>query len=427
MSKPSLLFLAHRIPYPPNKGDKIRSFNILKALARDYRICLGAFVDDDEDWQYQAELREYCSEVFLQSLSPNKKYKALPGLLTGEALTLPYYRNRRMQQWVETKLEADNIERVFVYSSAMAQYVAGPAYQHLHRVIDFVDVDSEKWRAYGQQNNPLMNWVYTREANRLLAFDRAVAAEFDASVFVSEPEAALFKQLAPDSTGRVHALNNGVDTDYFSPAHADQNPYPETEQPLVFTGAMDYWANVDAVIWFVRKVLPLVRQAEPHAHFYIVGARPTAEVSKLADIDGVTVTGAVKEIRPFLKYAVAAVAPMRIARGIQNKVLEALAMSKPVIATSAAMEGISGGDEQWICDTPEHFAEQCLAALQTQAEPINQAGRELVMNEFNWDNNLQKLECLLGDEPAAASHASSAQPAASVAVGELSNQRVYKT
>ena len=401
MKKPALLFLAHRIPFPPNKGDKIRSFNLLKSLARDYRIYLGAFVDDNEDWQYEAELRKYCAEVFLLGIQNRQKYRTFTAFFKNEALSLPYYRHTRLKSWVDEKIQTEQLTRVFVYSSAMAQYVQGPAYQDMHRIIDFVDVDSEKWREYSRRRNWPMKWLYRREADRMLHFDRAIAAEFDASIFVSAHEAAVFKELAPESKQHVSFINNGVDSHYFSAEHESSNPYPSDSQVLVFTGAMDYWANVDAVTWFAEKVFPQVQHQIPTAYFYIVGARPSEKVKKLAVNKHIHVTGAVKDIRPYLAHAKVAVAPMRIARGVQNKVLEAMAMAKPVVATSAAMEGIPSVAGQPICDHEKDFIEACVRLLnEGDQRELGTKGRQNVLQEFNWDQNLLKLEELLGDRSA---------------------------
>ena len=397
MEKPPLLFLAHRIPYPPNKGDKIRSYNLLKALAKDYRIFLGAFVDDQLDWKYQSELTEYCEEVFLLELNSRRKYISLKGVLTGEALSLPYYRQTRMQNWVDQKIADQQIERVFVYSSAMAQYVQSEHFDHLHRVIDFVDVDSEKWREYSKRHIWPMSWLYRREARELLRYDRKLARTFDASVFVSASEAALFKQLAPESKQRVSHINNGVDYHYFDSQGAHDSPYPDVPV-LAFTGAMDYWANVDAVTWFAQKVFPLIQQKIPNALFYIVGARPSDAVLKLANKKGIHVTGAVEDIRPYIAGADVIVAPMRIARGVQNKVLEAMAMEKPVVVTGAAMEGIEQLPGQKICDDTTSFFDYCLKLLQEgDTENTGATGRQRVLKDFSWDQNLLRLESLFGD------------------------------
>lgn len=398
-----LLFLAHRIPYPPNKGDKIRSFNLLKQLAKDYRVYLGAFVDDADDWRHESALQEICEEVCLVNLRPSfRKLRSLSGLITREPLSLPYYRDGRMQAWVDQKLGHDKIHQLFVYSSTMAQYVQNINDHELHRVIDFVDVDSEKWRHYAQHHPWPLSWIYRREGEKLFNYERKVAAEFDASLFVTPEEAALFRRLAPEVAERVTDMGNGVDTDYFSHWEAYPNPYPVGERVLVFTGAMDYWANGDAVNWFVREVFASIKAQVPYARFYIVGTRPTEAVQRLATVEGVQVTGAVKDIRPYLAHACAAVAPLRVARGLQNKVLEAMAMARPVLATPAAMEGIRSDSKlmELVSDDPSVLVQRAIAFLKDEeSSEYGKLGRDMVSRYYNWHEHLKQLENLLEGRP----------------------------
>lgn len=394
-----LLFLAHRIPFPPNKGDKIRSYNLLKHLSQDYRIHLGAFIDDPTDWVHCDDVRALCAETLFLGINPRRnKLRSLIGLLTREPLTLPYYRHCAMQAWINNILSKPTVERVLVFSAAMAQYVGKPAGRKLHKVIDFVDVDSEKWRAYGDRKFWPLRWLYRREGKTLLNYERIVAGHFDASIFVSANEAALFQKLAPEVAARVTYVNNGVDTAYFHPGYDYPNPYVEDQRVLIFTGAMDYWANVDAVQWFAREVFPKVLAKMPRASFFIVGARPTEAVRQLDRMEGVHVTGAVHDIRSYLAHACVAVAPMRIARGIQNKVLEAMAMGKPVIATSAAMEGIQLYPEfkALIADQPEELAKKTIdLLLEGDSAGLGKWGRECVITHYSWKENLRRFEKLL--------------------------------
>jgi len=405
-----LLFLVHRIPFPPNKGDKVRSFHLLRYLSQHYRIWLGTFVDDPDDWRHLDEVRQYCAEVCCRPLSPRwAKLGALRGLVTGEALTLPYYRDARLRRWVDTVVTEQGIQRALVFSSAMAQYLRGPRHAGLRRVMDFVDVDSAKWAQYAASAAWPLNEIQRRESERLLKFERTVAAEFAASAFVTAEEAALFRRLAPAiSPERIYGISNGVDSEYFAPDREYPNPYPAGEQALAFTGAMDYWANVDAVCWFAQEVFPEIRRAIPDASFSIVGARPAAEVRQLAELPGVRVTGTVPDVRPWLAHARLAVAPLRIARGVQNKVLEAMAMARPVLTTPAAMEGIvSCPDlERWVVrpvipedDEPSasDFAQAAVRWLadQTEAERLGRVGRDWVLRHYHWETNLSQFVTLL--------------------------------
>lgn len=398
-----LLLLVHRIPYPPNKGDKIRSYHLLKHLSRNFRVHLGAFVDTPEDWAYKQTLNEQLTGTMkLLPLNPRwARLRSAYGLLSGEPLTLPYYRSAAMQGWVDTLMADRPIRHAVVYSSAMAQYLT--AYPNLHRVIDFVDVDSDKWGQYAERKPWPINWVYRREARTLLAYERRIAGSFDASTFVSPAESELFQQLAPECATRVGYYSNGVDLEYFSPARNYDTPYLPGERALVFTGAMDYWANVDAVAWFAREVFTAIHAQFPETRFYIVGSRPTAEVQALAG-DAIIVTGSVPDIRPYLAHAQIAVAPLRIARGIQNKVLEAMAMAKAVVVSPQALEGIAAepGFEVLLAPDAAAFIAHIAAQLAQPDATLGQAARRRVEQSYSWEGSLQRVDQLLAQAPAEA-------------------------
>ncbi|MBF0417307.1 MAG: TIGR03087 family PEP-CTERM/XrtA system glycosyltransferase [Magnetococcales bacterium] len=399
-----LLFLAHRIPYPPRKGDKIRSYHLLRALARNYRVHLGAFIDDDADLEHAGTVAGICGgETCLLRLDPIfTRLRALKGLFTGQPLTLPYYDHPRMRVWVTDLLKRHPIRRVVVYSAAPAQFILDldPT---IRRVIDFVDVDSAKWAAYAEQRHGWARWLYRRESRLLLQAERAIAARCEATLFVSEPEAALFRQLAPECAGKVGYWENGVDMAFFSPDRIYPNPYEPGDLPLVFTGAMDYWPNIDAVTWFAHEVFAAIREREPCARFVIVGGRPAPGVLKLASLSGVTVTGSVADVRPWIVWAKAAVAPLRIARGVQNKVLEAMAMARPVLATSQAMEGIRHDDvlRRWVADSPHEMIDKGLALLAGADEGGHGCGilgREMVKRHYDWEDHLAGVLTVVAGE-----------------------------
>lgn len=390
-----LLFLAHRIPYPPNKGDKIRSFNILRYLSRTYRVHLGAFVDDPDDMRYCDKVKSLCASTCLLPLSSTRaKIRSLSGLIRKTALSPHYFYDKRMQQWVASCMAGVNPQRVFVYSSPMAQYVLGEDSSQLRRVIDFVDVDSDKWSQYADRKAWPLSWLYRREARMLLEFERDIAMKFDASLFVSAEEAALLRELIPEAASSINYFDNGVDHEFFSPDRDYDDPYSGCRDALVFTGAMDYWANIDAVKWFAQEIFPKVLAEVESARFYIVGARPSREVQELSALPGVSVVGAVKDIRPYLAYARAAVAPLRIARGVQNKVLEAMAMSRAVVATRVAVAGIdiTGEDGLAIADNSDEFSEETICLLQSSGPSVFNDSRDWVCKRYDWEHNLQKLD-----------------------------------
>jgi sugar transferase (PEP-CTERM/EpsH1 system associated) len=395
-----LLYLVHRIPFPPNKGDKVRSHNILKHLSERFEVHLGSFVDAPEDERYVAELPRWCASHHVLRLNPRAaRLKSAMGLLRHRALSIDYYADARMRQWVDGIIAQRGIRKALVYSSQMAQYVL--PHTQLRRVVDFVDVDSAKWARYVADHRWPMSWVYRREAGHLLRFERAVAQGTDASVLVTEAEAALFTSLAPESAAKVHSMKNGVDSAFFAPDPARASPYPANRRAIAFTGAMDYWPNVDAVKWFAQDILPELKRRHPDLLFAIVGSNPAPAVQALHDGRDVVVTGTVPDVRAYIQHAAVSVVPIRIARGIQNKVLEAMSMARPVVVSQSCMQGLDAGSGRHVVPAAEaaDFIEACtrLLADRPAAEAMGQKARGHVVEVYSWQRQLALLDDLLND------------------------------
>jgi sugar transferase (PEP-CTERM/EpsH1 system associated) len=392
-----LLFLAHRLPYPPDKGDKIRAYHVLRHLARKFRVHLGCFADEPGDLQYASRLGDYCTSVFVVPLNRRKALaRGLTALAAGRSLSEAYFRDVRMSRWVAETMATVSPANVFVFCSAMAPY-ALPYASTNRTVLDMVDVDSEKWRAYAENAAWPISLLYARESRALLSLERRAAMTCERSFFVSQAEADTFLRAAPEASGRVGYFQNGVDLDYFNPARDFANPFSSECSPIVFTGTMDYRPNIEAVQWFAEEVFPTVRRAHPKAEFWIVGANPSPRVAKLAHKPAVRVTGRVSDVRPFVANACCIVAPLRIARGVQNKMLEAMAMARPVVATPAAFEGISAVPAQdvLIAETAPLFAQAVISVLSGAARGVGHRGRLCVEAEYDWFRNLQVLDGFL--------------------------------
>ena len=393
-----LLLLVHRIPFPPNKGDKIVSHHLLRYLAARYRVHLGTFIDDRADVEHVHALDELCASHCVVALHPRaaRLRSVVAGFLNGEPLTSPYYRSVQLRRWVETTITKNNIRKAVVFSAAMAQYVERRP--DLHVVLDLVDVDSAKWTQYAERHTWPFSLIYRREGVKLLAVERSAAKQAAAIVLITRGEADLFIRLAPESKGRVHVVESGVDIDYFAPRDDRQSPYVAGEVPIVFTGAMDYWPNIDAVSWFAREVLPPLAQQLPEARFYIVGMNPAKNVRVLAADARVSVTGTVPDVRPYLQHAAAVVAPLRLARGIQNKILEAMAMAKAVVASSAATGGVTaepGVDFETAGDA-EEFCRKLLAVMRPDvAGAMGARARARIVANYCWERNLSVFDQLL--------------------------------
>jgi sugar transferase (PEP-CTERM/EpsH1 system associated) len=392
-----LLFLAHRMPYPPEKGDKIRSWHILRHLAERHRVHLGCFYDDPADARHIAELEKHCASVACLPIHPlARRVKSLRALRTGEAMSVAYFRDVRLMRWITETFARWRPEQAFVFCTAMAPYLDG--YRFATRVIDMVDVDSEKWHQYADKRGWPMGPIYRREAQKLRHVEIAASRSFDYTLFSSTPEASLFLKRTGRSAARVLAMRNGVDHEFFDPAQAGRNPYPVGRKAIAFTGAMDYWPNVEAAQWFVAEVMTALRHRFPAFDFWIVGAHPARRVRALARAD-VHITGRVDDIRPYIAHADAVVAPLQIARGIQNKVLEAMAMAKPVIATPAALEGLDlrVGDEILAASNGQQFANTIAKLFGGEMEGLGTRARARIVADYGWPASLRVLDELLGE------------------------------
>ncbi len=393
----NILYLVHRLPFPPNKGDKVRSYHLLKHLAAKHRVFLGTFVDDPEDEVHIDTVRRLCADLHVSRLNPiTAKVRSLRALIDGRPLSLAYYADSAMRKWVTQTRANSQIDAVVVFSSAMGQYASplGGAVD-CPVLIDFVDVDSTKWSQYASNHRWPLSWIYAREGRRLLQYERALASHARRSFFVTDNEVALFMGLAPELEGAVEAVGNGVDSDFFSPSPDCATPYLSDELPVVFTGAMDYWPNIDAATWFAQDMMPTLRRGNDRIRFYIVGRSPTPAIRALSS-DHVVVTGTVADVRPYLQYAAAVVAPMRIARGVQNKVLEAMSMGRPVIAARECVDAISAvdGEELLAAQSPSEFVDavQTLLSGPDTADRMGAAGRACVVRRFSWDAHLSGID-----------------------------------
>lgn len=407
-----ILFLAHRVPYPPDKGDKIRAFHELRGLAdRGHEVHLLAFADERRDRHHAAALGAWCASVDIVPLDRHlARIRALGGLAGSTPVTLGYFASAAMRRRVERALAATRPDAIVVFSSAMAQYV--PDAMASRTLVDLVDADSEKWRDYASLKGA-WSWLYATEARRLRAYEEWILDRFACSVVCTDREAAVLRGAPGRRSGeRLHIVANGVDLDSHSPGPGRDLRHlpPTTERGLVtgrpaprvvFTGAMDYFPNVDAVRFFSRSVLPLVRTAEPGAEFLIVGHNPTAAVRRLARDPGVTVTGSVADVRPYFQAADVAIVPMRIARGTLNKVLEAMAAGCAVVATPVAVAGLAlvPGTHVLIGSSPRDLANAVIELVRDVPlrNSLRTAARAFVEAHHHWKSTQARFARLVED------------------------------
>ncbi len=401
----AVLFLAHRQPFPPNRGDSIRSWNILKALAKLAPVHLVSFGDNDPETRFALE--QVCASVHLIRDQRSKTSAMAAALLSGRPASVEMFRSTAFARAVDEVTGAHEISAVYAFSGQMGQY-ANALPRSARFIMDFTDVDSEKFASYGRTVGGVAGLANRFEARRLRAFELQVARRADINLFVSATEEQLFRRVARNRSLRLGTLENGVDLESFRPGQGLCDGIDRDTPWIVFTGQMDYPPNVDAVSFFAREVLPMVRERQADAHFAIVGRAPTDDVLKLAELPGVTVTGEVPDTRPWLASARVVVAPLRIARGIQNKVLEAMACGKAVVASPEAAEGIDAcnGKELLIAGSAAAQADAVVSLLHdaTRRKRMEVAARATMEARYSWEAKLAPLAEIVsptGDRAAA--------------------------
>lgn len=400
--RPEILFLVHRAPWPPDRGDRIRSWHMFEALAKLAPVHVAALADNEQDAAIaRAKMAPLCKSLVVEVRKASRPQALVQAVLTGDPVSNRLFRNAPLARHVSGLLRHGDVSHIVAFSGQMAQYLPAPSHFSGPVVMDFVDVDSAKFATYAEQDRrqPL-HWVHAREARVLGAYEAEVARRVDASLFVSEAEAALFRARSGLGSGKVRAVENGIDTERFDPA-LTFDAVDGGEGPLaVFTGQMDYRPNIAAVRWFAADILPLIRRQHPAARFAIVGRAPTDEVRALARLPGVAVTGEVADVRPWLAAADAVVAPLLLARGVQNKLLEAMAMARPVVASAAAAEGIDAvaGEHLLVADDAAGMAAAVGSLFDDRegARRMGQAARARMISRYGWDARLAPLGELLG-------------------------------
>ncbi len=374
-----ILFLSQRVPYPPNRGDKITTWRLVERFQREHEVRCVAFAHDERDVQAAAELCAKGIETIpIRHDERRKKLASLPLFLTSKPLTLGVYGSRSLQAKVDEL--AGWADMAYAYSSSMSAFLEPHA--RLPRVNHLGELDSDKWRQYAERTRFPMSWVYAREYRTLLEYEKRIAHAFTENVLCTPLEEQIFQDRIPGASTTV--LRNGVDLEQFHPA-------PDKAEPghLVFTGVMNYYPNVDGCVWFANDILPRIRERHPEARFTIIGSNPSPEILALEKLDGVEVTGFVDSVLDWVHKGAVAVAPLRIARGIQNKVLEAMACGLPVVGTTSATQGVAGehGRDYLVADDATAFADDVCGLLSdaARARELGQQARRFVEENYDWE------------------------------------------
>ncbi len=399
-----ILFLAHRLPFPPDRGDKIRSHHVLKALARLAPVHVGCFAETPADIAHEDELARLARSHFMPLRNKPLVQAAVEAVARGKAVSVSAFEHAPLAEWVARTLEQQEIDTIYVFSGQMGQYVPAGWYGRL--VVDLVDVDSAKFEAYAADCAGPMRWVHAREARLLRAMESRLAARADHTTLVSEAEAELLRTRLPAGTeAGIAVLGNGIDAAVFDPARfARPDALAGAGPHIVFTGQMDYPPNIEAALRAIERLMPGILARHPDARFHVVGRAPVAELLKCEGRNGARIWGEVADVRPFLAGADLVLVPLEIARGVQNKVLEAMAMARPVVLTSGAATGIDarGGEHFAVADDDAERVARALALLGNaeQAQRMGAAARRFVIERLTWPAALASLPEVVGRGPA---------------------------
>lgn len=397
-----ILFLTHRVPWPPNRGDKIRSHHILRKLMEYWPVHLACFADDEAEANEASDIKSSLASVQIARRSKTSWQAGIEALASGKPVSLTSFESAEIRDYVRTILKTRPVDCIFVFSGQMAQFV--PADFSGRLIMDFADVDSAKFESYAAEGSGPMAWINRREGKLLRAFEKQVGLVADHSLFVSEAEAQLFRQRSGLDGEKVKAVGNGIDLCFYDPSKVTAIERTDNGPLIIFTGQMDYRPNVEAVVSFATEAMPMILRQHPDAQFAIVGRAPTAEVLRLEGVNGTIVTGSVDDIRSWLKAADIVVAPLSIARGIQNKVLEAMAMGKPVVVSAPAAQGIEAENDRHFCvaDDVQHEAQLVcdLLSNSTKAKALGDRASTLIRSTYSWQTQLVGIAELCGiDEP----------------------------
>jgi sugar transferase (PEP-CTERM/EpsH1 system associated) len=387
------LYLVHRLPYPPDKGDRIRAYHVIRHLSRRAHVYLACLADEPVPEESVRALESLCTRVRVVPLGTSRWARALSSAVRGGTVTAGAFYSPRMVRLLRKWTAETPFVAALASSSGMVPYLRRRELGGVPAVVDLVDVDSQKWFDYAAASRGAWTTLYRTEGHRLRRLESSLPSWARAVTLVSEAETELFRSFCPSPD--VHTVPNGVDLEYFrqqSPALA--------EEGCVFVGALDYKPNIDAVTWFCKEVWPAIARAHPNARLRLVGRQPVSEVLRLGEVPGVEVVGQVPDVRPHLSWAAVAVAPLRIARGVQNKVLEALAMRKPVVASPQALAGLRERLDlpALTAATPAEWADYVgrLLGDEPLRRQLGAAGRRYVEAHHSWERCLEPLSDLLG-------------------------------
>lgn len=395
-SKPQILFVCHRIPYPPNRGDKIRSYNLLKQLSKEYDVMLGCCVETQEELEYVEYLKNYTVDIHCAYKSNSTLHifkDLLAAVIYGKAVSEQHFYHPSLRNWVNSKVNNHNIRGAFIYCSSMAQYIPKESSQDFILVTDLIDLDSHKWLELANSKSPPLSWLYRRESQKIAQLEQKLIEQADNAFFVSQQELSLSRNAFGNLANSCDVVENGVDYDYFSSSNIPQVLSSDSKN-IVFTGSMDGVHNIESISWFLQYCWTQLVEKHPGLKLFIVGRRPPVELKRHAN-EQIIFESDVPDIRPYIAGANVIIAPMQHSRGVQNKILEAMASGKAVVTTNQGAEGIAFPEEQlpFICNNADDFVDKTSALLLNPdlRESIGLKNKSWVKEHYIWQTKLESL------------------------------------
>ncbi len=387
-----ILFVCHRLPFPPKRGGKIRPFNIIRHLTESgHAVTVGSLARSPEELAEGQPLNEYCDNLIVGQINPVAAVAHMVVRLpTSIPSSMGNFYSRDLHREIRDELRRNRYDLIFVHCSSAAQYVSSA--NGVPSILDFGDMDSQKWLDYSTFRRFPLSMGYWLEGTKLCREEKRLARRFDLSTCTT---AAELETLSSFSAARhTDWFPNGVDAEYFSPT---DEPY-EPDQ-ICFIGRMDYYPNQQAMLYFCKNILPSIRARRPTTRLIIVGAEPSTEIRNLGRNSGVTVTGTVPDVRDFVRGSALSVAPLAIARGTQNKILESMAMGVPVVCSDVAAGGVDANSQAHLLTAAnrDQFSDHVVRLLESKEERgrLSAAARARILNNHNWSSSMQKLDDII--------------------------------
>lgn len=386
-----ILYVCHRFPFPPKRGGKIRPFNMIRHFAKRHEVTVASLARTALEAQEGTGIAPYCHRFEMVTVNNSMQMlRMIARLPTLRPSSFGYFYSADLAARINKLIATERFDLIFVHCSSVAPYVADV--QGPFKVLDFGDMDSQKWLEYANYKPFPLSTGYWLEGHKLSREESNLARKFDLCTATTRAE---WETLESYRTGTPSDwFPNGVDSTAFSPVAEPYDP-----NLISFIGRMDYYPNQECMFDFCKNTLPLLKARRPDIKLVIVGADPSPAVRKLGEIPGVTVTGSVPEVQPYVRKSALMVAPLNIARGTQNKILEAMAMGVPVVTSKTAAGGVDALDREHflVANSPAEYAESILRIIEDSSERgrLAAAGRARMLSHHAWENSMQRLDGII--------------------------------